>query len=863
MTEIKNIAAVEFNISGNASAFLFKAGKEPDYSACERKEHGGYVFYCKQENLKDFEYKETEGLNIFSLRLKETVSYCCKITGTDCQNIGISISNEENRLVKTEHETGRLRFQFINYLGKSRIIFALPGNTQKNLDFEIVPDKISYEEDYIALTEAIADKCSALLLDYSSPASLTFTQQAERQNTSLEQFIFLRSFCYSGNISGLFASIKRNPDRILAHEDEMRPFGMGIVSKKFFSSPFSYGRGWAKTKGSKMPMPCMAACVRKYDSYDTPANRFIKFALSQFSEICSKVKNCIEQSQCSSKYIEEASAIQRQIDEIMSDPFFDDVQELAAMPSDSQVLEKREGYSQIFKAFSMLDLALQLNWKGKDDVYMGEAKNTALLYEYWLFFELRSILKELNGQEDKGNGKDNFIKADQNGLTVSLKQGTMSMQQFHFAKEELKVNLYYNRTFSHETFSRSPYKGSYSRVFRPDYTIAIFPQIFAENEAIAAGEVSYIHFDAKYRIEEISKLIGGDYANYDEINSELVQEKQDETTNTYKRGDLLKMHTYNDAIRRTAGSYVLYPGTGKDSKMSEYDEILPGVGAFSIRPGNAAAAENPLKEFLSEVLKFKAGKTSRQYRKDYFENIILSSPKYDGPQKNNSTAGDVSAGESNVYMIGFMREEYIEYLADYLPFDKDGKPKQPKTGKKIYFCYYAIKDGYVYPQHKDISKAGKFLAWHYKCGKSANGTEFYNFTAEIKSTRLVSRKEMCGILYKDNAEEHEKDHKADYYFIVELKDIQYASADYFSEFDIEKISKMEGNRAISRFSPMIKKDLLFIRKLLILQFLRHAEFISASLRLKEVLKQVQDDEVIFAFFIITLYQYFSLKEPKD
>ena len=293
MTEIKNIAAVEFNISDNASAFLFKAGNEPDYFACERKEHGGYVFYCKQENLKDFEYKETEGLNIFSLRLKETVSYCCKITGTDCQNIGISISNEENRLVKTEHETGRLRFQFINYLGKSRIIFALPGNTQKNLDFEIVPDKISYEEDYITLTEAIADKCSALLLDYSSPASLTFTQQAERQNTSLEQFIFLRSFCYSGNISGLFASIKRNPDRILAHEDEMRPFGMGIVSKKFFSSPFSYGRGWAKTKGSKMPMPCMAACVRKYDSYDTPANRFIKFALSQFSEICSKVKNCI------------------------------------------------------------------------------------------------------------------------------------------------------------------------------------------------------------------------------------------------------------------------------------------------------------------------------------------------------------------------------------------------------------------------------------------------------------------------------------------------------------------------------------------------------------------------------------------
>jgi hypothetical protein len=49
---------------------------------------------------------------------------------------------------------------------------------------------------------------------------------------------------------------------------------------------------------------------------------------------------------------------------------------------------------------------------------------------------------------------------------------------------------------------------------------------------------------------------------------------------------------------------------------------------------------------------------------------------------------------------------------------------------------------------------------------------------------------------------------------------------------------------------------------LILLFSRHAELVSAFLRLKEFLKQIQDDEVISAFFIITLYQYFSLKEPK-
>jgi len=42
---------------------------------------------------------------------------------------------------------------------------------------------------------------------------------------------------------------------------------------------------------------------------------------------------------------------------------------------------------------------------------------------------------------------------------------------------------------------------------------------------------------------------------------------------------------------------------------------------------------------------------------------------------------------------------------------------------------------------------------------------------------------------------------------------------------------------------------------------RHAEFISASLRPNEVLKQIQDDKVIFVSFINIFCQYFPLTEP--
>ena len=43
----------------------------------------------------------------------------------------------------------------------------------------------------------------------------------------------------------------------------------------------------------------------------------------------------------------------------------------------------------------MVDLALQLNWEGEQEVYSGESKNTALLYEYWLFLNLEKLSVQL------------------------------------------------------------------------------------------------------------------------------------------------------------------------------------------------------------------------------------------------------------------------------------------------------------------------------------------------------------------------------------------------------------------------------------------------------------------------------------
>ena len=128
----------------------------------------------------------------------------------------------------------------------------------------------------------------------------------------------------------------------------------------------------------------------------------------------------------------------------------------------------------------------------------------------------------------------------------------------------------------------------------------------AEELAEAAGRIAYLHFDAKYRVDQLPDLFGS--------NNESVLEEEElaKATNTYKRADLFKMHAYNDAIRRTVGSYVLYPGS-EQVGFRKYHEILPGVGAFSVSPGGRDGHAE-LSRFLGDVLALQRERSSQLAR---------------------------------------------------------------------------------------------------------------------------------------------------------------------------------------------------------------------------------------------------------
>lgn len=390
----------------------------------------------------------------------------------------------------------------------------------------------------------------------------------------------------------------------------------------------------------------------------------------------------------------------------------------------------------------------------------------------------------------------------EDGISVALEEGKKSCQSFEISNYGIKANLYYNRTFSKTEFMTTRYEGSYSRPFRPDYTLAVFPASFSkgryngEEEAVSSGAVSYIHFDAKYRITDLTSLIGSTESALDD--EEITEDKIGSVVNTYKRGDLLKMHTYNDAIRRTLGSYVLYPGEyGEKSTGNEtfklYDEILPGVGAFSIKPSIGVQGEKELKSFIVSILESREAGNSRLNRLKYYTEMILSEPSVFRRQKVKPSEDVIKKGDE--YVIGYVRGDSEN---DYYNFLREKGFLQ--KGAEFLFYFYAIKGRDVYSHHKDIFRT-KYFRFYKNNIHETDSYQLEPVLCKIDSNELISKAELVARLCKYGYETSEAKHHADFYYVLKVT----VENESFSkdELRISDVNAQNGNDTFSPHSPKV------------------------------------------------------------
>ncbi|HNE10935.1 MAG TPA: DUF2357 domain-containing protein [Leptospiraceae bacterium] len=625
----------------------------------------------------------------------------------------------------------------INFIGTAHIKID-----ENIISFDIVPVKFQFTE-YKQLTEEIADFCEQLLLEWTSPTSHKFiVNPEEEKKVILEQFLFLRSRLSMENLDYLKEMILRNPHRTLESEWGYRDSSLG-ASPEFFSDPIRYGKDWYRVTNQNTTtisgyLPEKILSQRKYDSFDTPPNRFLKFALEYFLNIC----NFIEDKKPSLSSVKEAKIIKEGIEQILSAQMFLDVGILDYIPFNNQTLLKREGYRQILEIYNLVENALSLSWDGNREAFDGNNRGIDVLYEYWVYIKIFEILKKSNLEYWSHEKKENqFIQIGKDQMSIYLKEGKETISIFIDRIRKLRIHFYYNRTFTKPADKSNSLEGSYSRTFRPDYSIVIMPLVenldsrAIEEEAIKNGTIAYLHFDAKYRLDRLEELFSKEETNPEAI----LEEKRFEKSIIYKNGDLYKMHAYNEAIRKSIGSYIIYPGDTK-YEYKKYYEILPGVGAFPMSPKKS---DEEIRAFLQDIFDHQASRFTQSYRISYFTHDTLKNYIGDVLKHSYTQYPDKeSLPPEDIYtLVGYIRKEEIEFV------------KQNQV-----FFFHAIRDDKVIQQDKDLFKCSFFVGF-------ANVREVLPWYAKIKSISLKKREEILPFRNPNTTPTQGVSH----YYLVELE----------------------------------------------------------------------------------------------
>lgn len=519
---------------------------------------------------------------------------------------------------------------------------------------EVRSVKAEYRTDYQYMLEDITEKCTDLLMQYNSHVFQNFTVDFNSDSQTLYQrFSFVKSIIETPEFHEAIHRILSAPVTNWTEREEetdirrVRRVGNSSM-RQIASSPsrvkLSYDH---PLQGKLKSVPAKLRVSSKHETVDTPENRFIKHALLTFFQFCADVSNHLKQG---SRAYKEAQQMQEVLESMLNHSVFKEVSPPAILALNSPVLQRKEGYREVLRVWLMFDLAAKLVWKGGDDVYRAGKRDVAVLYEYWLFFTLLEVFKTVFHIEP--SAIEDLIEPTQDGLGLKLKSGRYIPFKgiYDSGNRKLNIEFSFNRTFSGN--KDYPSGGSWTKNMRPDYTLSIWPAEMKASEAERQELIVHIHFDAKYKIAGLYDIIGGEHEDPD-------KEKEEQKQGNYKRADLLKMHAYRDAIRRTGGAYVLYPGS-EPLQKSGFHELIPGLGAFPIKPSRTNNGIAELKAFIYEIIEHFLNRASQRERLSYRVYDIhkeKGGDTLDEPIPEFSQAGRLLPPDDTSVLVGFYKDQ--------------------------------------------------------------------------------------------------------------------------------------------------------------------------------------------------------------
>ncbi len=491
-----------------------------------------------------------------------------------------------------EPARGRLRTR--NFVGAAEVVVELETGERLTGWLDISSSKLDFETQYRWMLAGIAEDGAELLLRSYAPTTIGLEPDVTATAEGLyQQLAFLSAILQRPHTVEAFERVLRAPHVSYVDTAIDLPIGRGVPgSSAAVRSVIRPGARIPARSGLVVStLPERVRDGRSQATIDNVPNRFVRFVLDHWAAVLDQASTVlVDDTADHRRGRREVAGLIDLVEGWRTDRRLRDVGPLGAAPVGNQVIVRRPGYREIHQAFLESLAAGMLRWDGGAEVNRAGQQDVAQLYEYWCYLELRRLVEALCDFSDSSP----LVELTDNGLHLRLRRGRQRVVSGFLSRagRHIDVELWFNRSFSREG-------ESWSVQMRPDCSLR-----FNAQTGDGGRVETWVHFDAKYRVQSANELFVDD----------------DEPV-TAKRDDILKMHAYRDAIRSSAGSYVLFPGdTGKE--LRKHREVLPGLGAFPFAPGSnghaTAETADDVLHFLDALIDHVAEQASNRERAEWW-----------------------------------------------------------------------------------------------------------------------------------------------------------------------------------------------------------------------------------------------------
>lgn len=475
------------------------------------------------------------------------------------------------RSIKYPVYDGAINFQ--NDVGYSEFSLKLNGRDYLRFIIEVFPEKIDYKLDYQALLADVTKETYSLIFDYLRKTYREFG--LSNGKSTLLQFFNIISTFFSSFIKSLNMVLSAPAHNLVTVHEVLPSYKIRKTDQRTLKWLYKHPE---EMNGSHNIHKALG--VRKNITYDTNENRLIRFMLESvyrrlkdFADILLETKADEDNGNA---VVNKAHSMMGEIRRRLDFSFLKDIKAMPSSSSMSLVFAMAPGYRDLYKYY--LELLRVLSIEG--NVFHASLKDVAVLYEYWCFIKLGSLLK--NKYELVGNS---LFKVRRNGISVNLTKGKESELSFHKHGSNEAIRLFYNY--------QEP--NAITTVQKPDNILSL-------TKSETGKRYEYV-FDAKYRID----VPGTSTDQYD-------SSKEDLRTPGPVLDTINTMHRYRDSIlasrdssspmeRKMFGAYVLFPYSNEREYRNHhfYKSIEKvNIGGLPFLPGATEMVSSFLDGLISE-----------------------------------------------------------------------------------------------------------------------------------------------------------------------------------------------------------------------------------------------------------------------